>query len=60
MDLTIFAFSNTDARSLRSLLNESVALYDVGRFIFAISEYDGNAAVSGTWGGAVVGGAAGT
>ena len=34
MDLTIFAFSNTDARSLRSLSNESVPLYDAGRLFF--------------------------
>ena len=50
MDLTIFAFSNTDARSLRSLSSESVAVYETGRFRLAISEKDGNAGVSGTCG----------
>ena len=34
-------------------------MYDVGRFLFAISEEDGNAGVPGTCGGTVVGGAAG-
>ena len=42
-----------------SLSNKSVALYDAGRFLFAISEKDGNAGVSGTCGGTVVGGSTG-